>query len=240
MPPRRKTTQQFCEQANAVHNNFYDYSLTEYVGCNSKVTIICPTHGEFEQRACNHLSGRGCRKCGLYLNSNLKTSSQFIEDAIKKHGNTYEYSNVDYSGCLQPVTITCRIHGNFKQVANDHLCGHGCPKCCNSKGEEATRQVLINLGLEFEEQKKFATCVDSRRLIFDFYIPEAKVLIEYDGQQHYDPNSKWYSEDVVRRDHIKTEWAKENGFKLYRFRDIDSIEALTALLGLSRLRHEPV
>lgn len=27
------------------------------------------------------------------------------------------------------VEIICPIHGNFKQLANQHLQGHACPKC---------------------------------------------------------------------------------------------------------------
>jgi hypothetical protein len=40
-----------------VHNNKYDYSKVEYINTNSKVKIICPIHGEFEQTPHNHLTG---------------------------------------------------------------------------------------------------------------------------------------------------------------------------------------
>lgn len=62
-----KTTEQFIEDAKTVHGDLYDYSKTEYNGCFEPVTIICPIHGEFRQKASTHLNGCGCQKCGVEL-----------------------------------------------------------------------------------------------------------------------------------------------------------------------------
>lgn len=59
------TTNEFIERANSKHNNKYDYSLTQYIDAKSKVKIICSNHGVFEQKANNHLDGKGCKKCGV-------------------------------------------------------------------------------------------------------------------------------------------------------------------------------
>lgn len=59
----RKTTEQFIAEAKAVHGDKYDYSKVEYVNNNTKVCIICPTHGEFWQIPKSHLNGNGCKKC---------------------------------------------------------------------------------------------------------------------------------------------------------------------------------
>ena len=42
------TTEDFISKAIGVHGNKYDYSKVEYVNTLTKVTIICPIHGEFE------------------------------------------------------------------------------------------------------------------------------------------------------------------------------------------------
>lgn len=47
-----------------IHKNKYDYSKVEYVTIHTKVTIVCPEHGEFEQLASTHLAGAGCKHCG--------------------------------------------------------------------------------------------------------------------------------------------------------------------------------
>lgn len=48
---KRKTREQFIEEAIKVHGDRYDYSLVEYKTKEDKVKIICPIHGIFEQKA---------------------------------------------------------------------------------------------------------------------------------------------------------------------------------------------
>lgn len=59
----RKNQDVFIKEAIIVHGNKYDYSKVNYATSDSKVIIICPKHGEFEQRPHNHLNGQGCKKC---------------------------------------------------------------------------------------------------------------------------------------------------------------------------------
>lgn len=61
---RKKTTEEFIEEARKVHKDRYDYSKVSYLNARTKVCIICPTHGEFWQKTNDHLNGRGCSKCG--------------------------------------------------------------------------------------------------------------------------------------------------------------------------------
>ena len=41
-------------QSKIVHNDRYDYSKVEYSNQITKVEIICPDHGSFFQRPCDH------------------------------------------------------------------------------------------------------------------------------------------------------------------------------------------
>lgn len=59
----------------------------------------------------------------------ITTTAKFIEKAKKVHGDKYYYDNSIYEGALLKVTITCKKHGDFFQIANMHLRGQGCPKC---------------------------------------------------------------------------------------------------------------
>ena len=61
---RRLTTEQFIAKAAEIHNDYYDYSKTNYVNSRTLVTITCPIHGDFTQGAGGHLEGYGCKKCG--------------------------------------------------------------------------------------------------------------------------------------------------------------------------------
>ena len=58
-----------------------------------------------------------------------KTTEEFIRDAIKVHGNKYDYSKVEYTSPLNKVELICPTHGCFYQIAKVHLGGHGCPAC---------------------------------------------------------------------------------------------------------------
>lgn len=70
---------EFITKSNIIHNNKYDYTKSIYIGNKNKVTIECPSHGEFKQIPNNHLAGSGCPKCNRF---NIKESElyKFISD----------------------------------------------------------------------------------------------------------------------------------------------------------------
>ena len=135
---RRSTTEEFIIKANAKFKNLYDYSLTNYKGCDTKVKITCKVHGVFEQKPSYHLNkdSLGCPTCidrpkkGRTRRSNTKG---FIERASKLHNNYYNYSLVNYTYATESVKIICPIHGCFEQKAADHLTKRGCLQCSITK-----------------------------------------------------------------------------------------------------------
>ena len=133
---KKKTTEQFIEEARKVHVDKFDYSETIYNGKEEKVKIICRKHGIFEQKAANHIRlKQGCPYC-KYEKLSLEQRSN-KEDFIKKaklvHGAKYDYSKVKYVNSRTNVVIRCLIHGDFKQTPHAHICGkHGCPVCANN------------------------------------------------------------------------------------------------------------
>ena len=60
---QRLGTEQFISEARLVHGDKYDYSKVNYINSETKVCIICPTHGETYQSPFNHLHSCGCIKC---------------------------------------------------------------------------------------------------------------------------------------------------------------------------------
>lgn len=115
-----------------VHGDKYDYSKVEYTNNDIKLIIICPEHGEFEQSAHCHLIGQGCYECVRYsrLDGRRLTVEKFIKNANKVHNNKYNYSSIKkINGNKTPLPILCNLHGEFKQGANSHLKGRGCPTC---------------------------------------------------------------------------------------------------------------
>lgn len=87
---------------NEKHNSKYGYDISSFGGHRSKITIHCPTHGEFFQVLGDHLAGRGCPKCPpnkkRYKNTHLYTDSlneiKFLEELEKQHGIDWIIMNV--------------------------------------------------------------------------------------------------------------------------------------------------
>lgn len=125
------TKEIFIEKACKKHDNKYDYSKVYYVNNITKVCIICPEHGEFEQTPKTHLKGCGCQKCGHNATSKSKRSTKkdFIKKAREVHGDKYYYSKVDYVNNRTKVCIICPEHDEFWQTPDTHARGIGCPKC---------------------------------------------------------------------------------------------------------------
>jgi len=131
------STEEWVAQAREVHGEKYDYSLAEYTNSQTKVRIVCPEHGVFEQPPSRHLSGSGCPH-----NSHLRnTTEDFIVKARAVHGDRYDYSEVEYVRSSEKVIIGCPDHGPFHQTPQSHLAGHGCSDCAKGKWGEHLRST---------------------------------------------------------------------------------------------------
>lgn len=138
----------FTRIADVHREKNYDYSKSVYVNANTKLKIICPLHGEFEMTPGNHLAGKGCRKCAIIRSTSAKTKTleNFINQAVKVHGDRYDYSNAIYVKNSIKLNIVCKKHGNFSQSPAHHLKGHGCPSCAiekSSKNHTKTTEHFI-------------------------------------------------------------------------------------------------
>jgi len=149
------TTSEFIDKAIKVHGDKYDYSKVEYKNTDSKVYIICKKHGSFFQSPYNHLSGNGCSKCsGMYSPTTLEFISK--AKAIEVHGDKYDYSLVKYTNASSKVKIICPEHGEFSQVANSHLSGHGCLICSgeqSSKRQVSTKSEFLIKAIKVHGEK---------------------------------------------------------------------------------------
>ena len=214
----------FLDKAVEKFGDKYDYSKVIYVNSNTKVKIICPIHGEFEQTPSRHIHGAtGCPKCG---GNEKRDTEKFIELAKIQHGDKYDYSKVDYKNNNTNLEIICQKHGSFLQTPYNHIKGAGCPTCKESKGEKMIANKLESNKINFIRQKKFKDCftsadIDGKErcylLPFDFYLPEYNTCIEYDGEGHYKViyNDKSF-ERTKFTDELKTKYCEDNGLKLIR------------------------
>lgn len=128
---KKLTTVDFINKATIIHGDKYNYSKVNYINSKSKVIILCPKHGEFEQTAFVHLKGGQCIKCirDEYRNRYVSNTINFIEKSKIIHGDKYDYSKVEYISAHNCVDIICKKHGCFKQTPTRHLSGSGCQLC---------------------------------------------------------------------------------------------------------------
>ena len=230
---KRSTTEEFIQRARAIHGDKYDYSLVDYKNNKTKVKIICPIHGIFEQKPLSHLSGNNCPQCSSLENGKKQTFTniEFIEKAKEIHGDKYDYSLVDYKTAHNKVSIICKKHGVFEQIAYRHLDGSGCPSCSMSNGEEIINNYLIENNITFEIQKRFEGLVDKSYLSYDFYIPSKNLLIEFNGEQHYcwkkhlQPS---YHDFLIQKHHdwLKRKYAQKHNINLLSipFKEIKNLK----------------
>lgn len=74
----KKNNDVFLNELILMHGDKYDYSKVEYINSNTKVKIICPIHGEFEQIANDHRIGKGCSKCSNIISKPEKKLMDFL------------------------------------------------------------------------------------------------------------------------------------------------------------------
>jgi hypothetical protein len=108
-----------------------------------------------------------------------------------------------------------------------------------SKGEKAVIKALNKNNIIFESEKTFTNCRSpkNRPLRFDFYLPEHKLLIEYQGQHHYKPVNKYRRAKIVHtktkiHDGIKRQYARNNNIKLLaiHYDDFENVEQIITTL----------
>ncbi len=233
---KRSHRKTFVSRSIKVHGNRYGYCNVKYVNSYTRVEILCNKHGSFYPTPTAHISGSGCRKCANEGKSHpIATTEEYIKLVTSVHGEVYLYENTRYSRWRNSVSIVCRIHGEFTQRADHHASGSGCKRCRVSKGEDAIAKVLIKMAYCFVQEKRFDSCRSLRPLPFDFYIQSENLLIEYNGEQHYESIPYFGGENTLKsiqnRDIIKHEWAKANGYTLLiiKYTDFERIEEI--LLG---------
>ena len=183
-----KTTESFIKEAEEKHNNLYTYANAVYIKDLKKLEITCTIHGSFWQSPNNHLKGAGCPDCG---GSKLKSKNKFIEDAIKVHGNKYNYTNSTYNKDRFPITIECPIHGPFTQKANSHLRGVGCSSCAVSGFKPNQPAILYYLSIKNGRAYKIG--ITNRTIQQRFQSDMEHITIMY--QIHYKNGQDAYTEE---------------------------------------------
>ena len=155
MPRIRKRKPEYSESAlvdafRKKHGYAYQYlPFPEAFTTKTRVTIVCPIHGEFQQLIERHLRGQGCAKCFAVRNGvNRRLGrSAWIRRFESVHGRgKYDYAKVTEDiQQYEKIEIFCPDHNvTFYQSPHQHWrCRQGCPKCGRLKMSETIKKKLI-------------------------------------------------------------------------------------------------
>lgn len=208
-------------------------NLTEYIGCKygywtvvgvgepkkykscSRNTLICQCICEnirtVDKSALINGRSTNCG-CGGVI---LREGEQYNEWTVICKSNTTNKHNDQFYTCQCSCGVIRDVRMSDLTKGASKNCGHS--RMVMSRGAIAIKKILDDNKISYFTEYIFDD-LDNRR--FDFAIHNNGIiirLIEFDGQQH-EANSKssWHSDDLVRRDKEKNQYAIQHKIPLVR------------------------
>ena len=112
----------------------------------------------------------------------------------------------------------CENNHNFEiKLGNITNCNNWCPFCKN-KTERKLYEWLKENYSNVKSQVRFNWCKNIRSLSYDFLLESSKIIIELDGDQHFEDIPGWNSlvDCSIKRDKYKLFCALKNGYSVIR------------------------
>lgn len=199
-------------------NNGQFRFLDSYIDTDTKIRCQC--------KLCNfiwyitphsfyHLKG-----CPMCQTNKAYTLSEFKRKLYLKRGSDYVLDD-EYRSGEELVFRHTKCNHTFSAYPVSMLAGtRSCPFCNKSNGETIIISLLNSFNIDYITQYKFNSCKYKRKLPFDFYLPQLRVAIEYDGSQHFEVNHFGRTTELFKiaklRDNIKTWYCQSHGIYLIR------------------------
>jgi len=127
----------FIEKLRDVNKKYYKRNfklIGNYKGTGYKIML----KGEFGYHLMSPTSLLKGNK--LDIRNTTDENLYIINKSKSIHGDTYDYSKLEYKSQIEKSIITCPKHGEFLQIIKDHLDGEGCFKC----GRERSTKYIKN------------------------------------------------------------------------------------------------
>jgi len=137
------TTESFIARAKAKFGDTYSYEKTEYTGSLDKVTITCPTHGDFTPRTSDFLDSTvGCPECAR--ESRRERITFPVEHYTKDLPPNFSVKSYDKVGYHEPVTMNCVHHGEFLTTFGALTSSkHVCQRCAADNHQKQSMRKSI-------------------------------------------------------------------------------------------------
>ena len=212
----KKTNSQFKQEIKDLVGDEYTF-LDNYINNYTKLSVKhnkCSNISKVKPNS--FLQGRRCPKC---FGNDKKADNLFKKEVSNLVGDDYTFLD-SYVNNHTKIRVKHNECGHVYYVAPTEFISHNtrCPYCNIPKGEDLINKILISLDIKHEYQKTFNDLRDTQLLSYDFYIPDQNILIEYQGQQHYEPVDYFGGKDKFKiqqkHDKLKSDYAKNHGYTL--------------------------
>ena len=211
---------EFLEKARNTHGYKYNYlNLSEKVTLNDRIDI--EYNGEiYSQSISKHLMGR-CPEKSI----KRKTTEDFISESKEIWKDKYDYSLTEYNGALNNIKI---IYNGivYEQRASSHLLGLAPEFRSNEEsllrdkvnhydkeGINDIKEFLDKYQVEYEMNKNLDN------IIFQFYLPNKRTIIEYLSKEHYLIKDI----DKIKKDYYEDNYLDSIRIRYHQFDDIYKI-----------------
>lgn len=220
---KKLDTTTFKEQIKKLVGDEYDV-IGEYKNTHAKIKIKHNKCGNIFEMTPNSFKNQG-QRCPECMKKKIPESNRIPIEVAQKRLNDARNNEFliikNYNGTRSKAIIKHSKCGKEFECYPTQLIHHrtGCPFCYSSRGEDAVRDVLNEMGYAFSEQYRIPDCKNKRSLPFDFCVKnkndEMLFLIEYQGAQHFEP--KFGDENLAKtkiNDKIKIDYCLKNKINL--------------------------
>ena len=238
------------KNAKAIHGDKYIYDESKPPRIKSdRIRYKCPIHGWQETRYDCHVDQKcGCPACAGYSNilSPEQRKANWVKRCKKKYNDRFDYSQFVYVNNDTKGLVTCKEH-HYSYMIDPwmHLRGAGgCPFCTGSEGEVHIRTWLENHHINFVPQYSIPNenlFCKRQSLRVDFYLPDYRMFVEMNGEQHYKyiayfHQDSWTFEDQQIRDESLRQYSKRHNVKLLVIK-YDEINKIPKILSAALIRN---
>lgn len=207
----------------------YHY-ISDYTKMSEKCKFYCDNCNIFFFQSPSRLINEHIYGCNCYKNIKF-TNEDFLnllgQDCLLEYEVLENYTNNNTKIKFKHKKCGCIFKLSPYAFINKYK-KHYCPICFykKSKGEIIINNFLLNHKIEYQKEFIFPDFPNYR---FDFYLPEYRIIIEYDGIQHFEPvdffgGEKQFNKQI-KNDLEKNKYCIENNICLYRipYKDIENI-----------------
>lgn len=211
---------------NYIRSYGYEWIDGDYVNGKSKIILWCDKGHEYTTSFDIFRNGFRCPHCY----GNAKLSYDEVKNKILNEGFTL--LSDEYINTQNKLTIECMFGHVFEMTWNHFQQGERCPYCNVTNGIYSIINILESHGVYYELEYTFDDCKNIKALPFDVYIPSKRILIEFDGEQHFLDGA--FGKDTLNlmnikyRDNIKNTYCDNNNLTLIRipYWDINRVEEI--------------